>query len=103
MDLPDPLGPTMQVMPGSSFIVVAEAKDLKPFRVRLLTYTSSGSSGRATGSVSLPARGFVTAAISGDAADRNDRDMIFPEAIGFGQTPLMTPLRVRYDADADAA
>ena len=29
--------------------------------------------------------------------------MIFPEAIGFGQTPLMTPIRVRYDADADAA
>lgn len=26
--------------------------------------------------------------------------MIFPEAIGFGQTPVMTPIRVRYDADA---
>ena len=30
LDLPDPLGPTMQVMPGSSWSVVAEAKDLKP-------------------------------------------------------------------------
>src|SRR5699024_7562235 len=39
LDLPEPLGPTMQVMPGSSFIDVAEAKDLKPFAVRLLTYT----------------------------------------------------------------
>ena len=42
LDLPDPFGPTMQVMPGSRRIVVAEAKDLKPFRVRLLTYTSEG-------------------------------------------------------------
>src|SRR6478672_13032652 len=42
LDLPEPLGPTMQVMPGSSRIDVAEAKDLKPRRVRLLTYTSDG-------------------------------------------------------------
>ena len=33
LDLPEPLGPTTQVMPGSRRIVVAEAKDLKPFRV----------------------------------------------------------------------
>jgi hypothetical protein len=32
----------MHVMPGSSRIDVAEAKDLKPRRVRLLTYTSDG-------------------------------------------------------------
>src|SRR3954447_4235157 len=38
LDLPDPLGPTMQVMPGSSCSVVAEAKDLKPLSVRLLRY-----------------------------------------------------------------
>src|SRR6202000_1583593 len=38
LDLPDPLGPTMQVMPGSSWSVVAEAKDLNPFRVRLFRY-----------------------------------------------------------------
>src|SRR3982750_1990956 len=37
-DLPDPLGPTMQVMPGSSWSVVEEAKDLNPFRVRLFRY-----------------------------------------------------------------
>ncbi len=36
LDLPDPLGPTTQVMPGSNFRVVAEAKDLNPRRVRLL-------------------------------------------------------------------
>src|SRR3979490_2750128 len=42
LDLPEPLGPTMQVMPGSRRIVVAEAKDLKPFRVRLLTYIPAG-------------------------------------------------------------
>src|SRR6476646_6795479 len=39
LDLPDPLGPTMQVMPGSSWSVVADAKDLNPRRVRLCKYT----------------------------------------------------------------
>src|SRR3954465_6079783 len=38
-DLPEPLGPTMQVMPGSSWSVVEEAKDLNPLRVRLFRYT----------------------------------------------------------------
>src|ERR1700710_1182765 len=38
LDLPDPLGPTMQVIPGSSCSVVEEAKDLKPLSVRLLRY-----------------------------------------------------------------
>ena len=40
LDLPEPFGPTMHVMPGSSRRWVADAKDLKPFRVRLLTYTT---------------------------------------------------------------
>src|SRR5690348_11231428 len=35
-DFPEPLGPTTQVMPGSKRRVVGEAKDLKPFSVRLL-------------------------------------------------------------------
>src|SRR5262249_12114610 len=39
LDLPDPLGPTMQVMPGSSARVVDEANDLNPRSVRLLRYT----------------------------------------------------------------
>src|SRR3984885_3761403 len=39
LDLPDPLGPTTQVMPGSKRIDVAEANDLKPRRDRVLTYT----------------------------------------------------------------
>ena len=39
LDLPDPLGPTMQVIPGSSWSVVEEAKDLNPLRVRLFRYT----------------------------------------------------------------
>src|SRR6478672_4586079 len=38
LDLPEPLGPTMQVIPGSSCSVVEEAKDLKPLSVRLLRY-----------------------------------------------------------------
>ncbi len=39
LDLPDPFGPTTQVMPGSKRSVVAEAKDLKPRRVSVFTYT----------------------------------------------------------------
>src|SRR4051812_40926542 len=39
LDLPDPLGPTTAVMPGSKRRVVGAAKDLKPFSVRLLRYT----------------------------------------------------------------
>ena len=39
-DLPEPLGPTTQVMPGSRRSVVAEAKDLKPFSVILFKYTA---------------------------------------------------------------
>src|SRR4051794_11600532 len=35
LDLPDPLGPTTAVMPGSRRSVVGDAKDLKPFSVRL--------------------------------------------------------------------
>src|SRR4051812_4897593 len=38
LDLPEPLGPTMHVTPGSSWSVVDEAKDLNPFRVRLFRY-----------------------------------------------------------------
>src|SRR5690349_17580759 len=39
LDLPEPLGPTTHVMPGSRRSVVADAKDLKPLSVRLLRYT----------------------------------------------------------------
>ena len=38
-DLPDPFGPTTQVIPGSRRKVVAEAKDLKPLSVMLFRYT----------------------------------------------------------------
>src|ERR1700753_3580212 len=41
LDLPDPFGPTTQVMPGSRRRVVAEAKDLKPRTVRDFRYTRS--------------------------------------------------------------
>src|SRR5690606_31810696 len=39
LDLPEPLGPTTQVIPGSSTSVVAEANDLKPLTVRLFRCT----------------------------------------------------------------
>src|SRR3954463_12531958 len=35
LDLPEPLGPTTAVMPGSRRSVVGDAKDLKPLSVRL--------------------------------------------------------------------
>src|ERR1700739_2098689 len=41
LDLPEPLGPTTAVIPGSKRRVVGDAKDLKPFSVRLLRYTAS--------------------------------------------------------------
>src|SRR5665213_2364724 len=39
-DLPEPLGPTTTVMPGSNSNVVVSANDLKPFRVRDLRNTA---------------------------------------------------------------
>src|SRR5215471_89520 len=50
-DLPDPFGPTTQVIPGSNLSDVAEAKDLNPRRVRLFTYTRWLSSPFAHGPV----------------------------------------------------
>src|ERR1700712_5718373 len=44
LDFPDPLGPTMQVIPGSSWSVVDDAKDLNPLRVRLFRYNGAPSS-----------------------------------------------------------
>src|ERR1700736_4965850 len=44
LDLPEPLGPTTQVMPGSRRSEVAEAKDLKPRKVRLFRYKRRPSS-----------------------------------------------------------
>src|SRR5690606_1064496 len=38
-DLPEPLGPTTHVTPGSKAKVVGVAKDLNPLRVRLFRYT----------------------------------------------------------------
>ena len=49
-DLPDPLGPTTTVTPGSSCRVVASANDLKPLRV---------SDFRNTASATLPRRSTV--------------------------------------------
>src|SRR5688572_8110168 len=39
LDLPEPFGPTTHVIPGSNLNVVADAKDLKPFTVKLLRCT----------------------------------------------------------------
>src|ERR1700733_5742070 len=40
LDLPEPLGPTTQVIPGSRRSVVAEANDLKPRRGRDFRHTN---------------------------------------------------------------
>src|SRR3954469_9386538 len=45
LDLPEPLGPTTAVMPGSKRSVVEDAKDLKPRRVRLFRCTGTGLHG----------------------------------------------------------
>ena len=37
-DLPEPLGPTMAVMPGSMDSTLRSAKDLKPFRTSDFRY-----------------------------------------------------------------
>src|ERR1039457_4792515 len=57
LDLPDPLGPTTQVIPGSNRSVVAEANDLNPRKVRVFRYTCglSSPSGRPA-SLSAPYR-----------------------------------------------
>src|SRR4051794_17948783 len=53
LDLPDPLGPTTHVMPGSKRSVVEDAKDLKPRRVRLFRCTGMGSTALAAGKAVL--------------------------------------------------
>src|ERR1700712_1496155 len=45
LDLPEPLGPTTAVIPGSKRSVVDDANDLKPRRVRLLRCTSAALPG----------------------------------------------------------
>src|SRR5689334_11769962 len=45
LDLPDPLGPTTHVIPGSSWRVVEDAKDLNPRNVRLLRYNADSYDG----------------------------------------------------------
>src|SRR6202034_4261007 len=39
LDLPEPLGPTMHVMPGSNRSEVEDANDLKPRSVKVFRYT----------------------------------------------------------------
>src|SRR5450432_4243873 len=55
LDLPEPFGPTTQVMPGSRRRVVAEANDLNPRSVRLFKYTRGSLSGRADPVAERPA------------------------------------------------
>ena len=54
LDLPEPFGPTTQVIPGSKRSVVAEAKDLNPRRVMALRCTPPDST-----SLSSSAGGFT--------------------------------------------
>ena len=53
LDLPEPLGPTTHVMPGSKRSVVEDAKDLKPLSVRLFRCTRTSLPRRCPGT--LPA------------------------------------------------
>src|SRR5665648_1020590 len=47
LDLPEPLGPTTQVMPGSKVKVVAEANDLNPRRLSVGGAAAQGAEGLA--------------------------------------------------------
>src|ERR687893_101229 len=67
LDLPEPLGPTTQVMPGSKRSVVAEAKDLKPFSVRLFKCTVCRTL-PVPSLLWLPAQGTHARASSGNSA-----------------------------------
>src|SRR4051794_11513454 len=76
LDLPEPLGPTTQVMPGSSRSVVAEAKDLKPLTVRLLRCTDLRGSAVRVLACRLPA---------GPVGDRTRRAQRGCRVTKFGQ------------------
>src|SRR4051794_29187087 len=59
LDLPEPFGPTTQVIPGSNVRVVEDAKDLKPLNVRLFRCTgraprTNGRAGKAAANVADP-------------------------------------------------
>ena len=76
LDLPEPFGPTTQVMPGSRRSEVAEANDLKPRRVRLFRYTRPlllRTRGCNTGPGTLPSRGAGTGNCGLDVRRRRDR------------------------------
>src|SRR5690348_15830507 len=60
LDLPEPFGPTTHVIPGSSFNVVADAKDLKPLTVRLLRCTNLHGSDRRSPSFPPSSYGALT-------------------------------------------
>ena len=86
LDLPEPLGPTMQVMPGSSCSVVEDAKDLKPLSVRLLRYNvlpwlsaSARSGGSAIAASSqTPGEATVTSHYASYAVASADLDLHHP-------------------------
>src|SRR4051794_8791324 len=75
LDLPDPFGPTTQVMPGSRRSVVAEAKDLKPFSVRLLRCTALQTAGNAEAYRPLSAGPLIGSTPSGRGEQRRQVDV----------------------------
>ena len=56
LDLPDPLGPTIAVTPGSNRSVVEDAKDLNPRRVKLARCTRETPGSRWSGGEDRPPR-----------------------------------------------
>src|SRR5512142_131479 len=74
LDLPEPFGPTTQVIPGSKRRVVEDAKDLKPRSVRLFRCTGgaprSRRQGKAGPNVADAGRGGRQ---PGDSMDRFER------------------------------
>src|SRR6195952_2898968 len=66
--LPEPLGPTTQVMPGSSCRVVVPAKDLNPRKVRLFRCIEADANPTGTGKRRTPRR--KGEAFRGGASDK---------------------------------
>ena len=83
LDLPDPLGPTTQVIPGSKRSVVADANDLNPRRVRVFRYTCRLPF-PAMGSTPAVCRTFTSAGPTGAGYSRASRQVHEP---GPGRQP----------------
>src|SRR3954468_21466944 len=104
LDLPEPFGPTTQVMPGSKRSVVEDANDLKPRSVRLFRCTAGAPRGEGTaGKAARNANGRVPSAPVSAPSFRKQHEKGAPVrrplrigAAGSGECRLLLGDGVRY-------